>query len=102
MSIPVLVIISLVALLVMWTASTFYEWLIFQRVFDDPVKGKLASVVTALVTMTVSYDWVSGNGAFDFGALKIMAVPAIIVGLSGLYRGLKLRRKADVLPGIFE
>ena len=103
MSILVLIIISLVALLVMWAWASLLEWLIFQRVFDDPVKGKLTSVAVAWLTTIFSYDWISGNGAsFDFAGMKFTAIPAVIVALSGLYRGLKLRRKAKELPDVFE
>jgi hypothetical protein len=103
MSITTQVLLFFLTLLVMWSASTFYEWLIFQRVFDDPVKGKLSSVAAAWLTAALSSKWIGGNGAlFDPEAMKIITIPTVIIALSGLYRGLKLRKRAEVLPEVFE
>ena len=95
--------LSFLVLLLMWTVSTFYEWLVFQRVFDDPVKGKLSSVAAAWLTGALSSSGLAGNGAwFDPEAMKIIAIPTLIIAASGVYRGLKLRRRAEALPEIFQ
>jgi hypothetical protein len=99
-----MMLIAFVAGLVgVWLLSTLLEWVIFQRVFDDPVKGKLVSVVVAWIIGCVSYGYNTADGGpFQFHGFAIYTVPALIVGFFGWRRGLKLRKALFVDPEIFE
>jgi hypothetical protein len=39
-----------------------WEWVLFMRIFDDPIKGKLASVAAAYLSAALVYGFGSANG----------------------------------------
>ena len=79
-----LLIIALVAMLV--------EKAIFQRLFDDPVVGKLSSVAAGwLAVSTVAGFGMADGGPFAALAYLIYLPPAVAVAIWFYRRGLALR-----------
>lgn len=70
------------------------EWIIFQRVLDDPVKGKLGATLAAyLVGSTLGGLGGANGGPFYWNAFADYAIPAIIVGFLALWHGKRLRER---------
>jgi hypothetical protein len=68
------------------------ESAIFKRVFDDPIKGKMGSVVAAyLMGSTLAGVGGADGGPFYWGAFSDYAAPAIIVGAYAFWQGKRLR-----------
>jgi hypothetical protein len=76
--------------------SQIAEWLIFKRVFDDPVKGKATSVVAIYVLGALSFDYRAGlSGREELSGFAYYLPAALIVGFFAVRRGLKLRAQAE-------
>ena len=73
-----------------------WEFALFRRIMDDPVKGKLASVIAAYLTVTAIYGL--GTGAFN----PIYLVGAAVVGFFAVRRGIRLRDQPGALDDIEE
>lgn len=81
-------IVTLLALLV--------EKAVFQRLFDDPVAGKLWSVATGwLAASTLAGFGMADGGPFAVTAYLLYLPPALVVGFWFYRRGLKLREMID-------
>ncbi len=70
-----------------------WEFLLFKRVFDDPVKGKLASVFAAYLTASIVFGFASANGGpFQPVGFIVYLLGAIVVGVLAYRRGLTVRK----------
>ncbi len=67
--------------------SYFFEWAIFMRVMDDPVRGKVASLVAALA-VGILLSLMSANPAF--GVVSSFICAAILLPYK-IWRGMKVR-----------
>ncbi len=75
-----------------YVLSMIWEWLVFKRVFDDPLKGKIFSVVAAYLTASILYGFVSANGGpFNPAGFGNYLVGLLVVGFFAIRRGLALR-----------
>lgn len=78
--------------------SILFEKLIFQRVMDDPVKGKLGSVIAAwLAAGAIGGFGMADGGPYQWFAFVIYAFPAMGLACLAHRRGVKLRDEADTL-----
>lgn len=72
--------------------SFLWEWLVFKRVFDDPVAGKLTSVGVALLMATLLAGYgMAPRGIFAWWASIYYIPGAALLAFLGYCRGLKLR-----------
>jgi hypothetical protein len=81
-------------LVLMWIFALIWEAVIFKRVFDDPVIGKLTSAVAAWVSLFLVQMGigVSLPGAFeDFNLIAL----AILCGLA-FWSGVRLRERIRI------
>lgn len=81
----------------------FWEFAVFKRVLDDPVRGKLSSAVGAYLTVSI----LSGFGGADGGpywwpAFILYLFPALLVGALAYRRGLALRGEGGEIGEIEE
>lgn len=76
--------------------SMIWEKLVFQKIMDDPVKGKVWSVVAGWVTAgAIAGFGMANGGPYRWFAFVIYAFPAILLGALAWRRGVKLRDAAD-------
>jgi len=76
--------------------SYLWERFLFQKVMDDPVKGKLASVGAAWLTAGVIGGFGFANGGpYAWVAFGFYGVPAAVLAVFAYFRGLKLRSEQD-------
>jgi uncharacterized membrane protein len=78
--------------------------LVFSKLLDDPVKGKLASIVVAwLIAGTllalVSPQQTAGSLLAPY---IVFIVPAVLIGIYAYRRGLAIRKAQTVDVSIFE
>ncbi|MBS3927659.1 MAG: hypothetical protein KGZ65_03590 [Sphingomonadales bacterium] len=91
------------ALLGMLVGGTFgvfilyaiWEWALFMRIFDDPMRGKLASVAAAYLSAVIIYGFGSANGGpWNPGGILIYLPGALIVFVYTWRRATKLRENS--------
>lgn len=71
--------------------SMILEFAIFKRVMDDPVKGKVGSVVAALALIEVLYAWSShARPVYPIGA-GCYLLAAVIWGVFAYNKGVQAR-----------
>jgi hypothetical protein len=93
---------GLIGLLVGSTIAIYFlyaiwEFALFKRVFDDPLKGKLSSVAAAYLSGgALAGLGMADGGPFVWGAFLQYLLPAIIVAIIAYRRGLALRKKSVV------
>lgn len=76
--------------------SLIWERVLMKRAFDDPVKGKLASVLAAWLSGSAIAGWgFADGGSYRWDAFGMYAIPAIIVAAMAYYAGVKLRSQMD-------
>jgi len=76
--------------------AVLWEFFVFKRIMDDPVKGKLASVIAGYLTAaTIAGLALAGDGPFRFGGFLTYLFGAAVVGFFGVRRGLRLRDRLD-------
>jgi len=69
-----------------------WEFVLFKRVMDDPVNGKLGAVVAAYFTASfIAGFGMADGGPFAWYAFALYLIPALIVGALAYQRGSKLR-----------
>lgn len=93
----------MIALLVGATIGTYilralWEFVVFKRVMDDPLKGKIGSSVAAYLSASVLYGFGAADvdtGAFETSGFLIYLLPALIVGALAYRRGLTLRHGSE-------
>lgn len=72
--------------------SALWEWLVFKRVFDDPLKGKAISVLAGYLTASVAYGFGSANGGpFNPSGFVVYLLGAAVIGFFFIRRGMALR-----------
>lgn len=78
-----------------YVLTVIAEWLIFKRVFDDPVKGKATSVAIVYLLGALSFDYRAGlSGREELSGFAYYLPAALIVGFFAVRRGIKLREQA--------
>jgi hypothetical protein len=83
------------ALVGVYIFSQIAEWLIFKRVFNDPIKGKVTSVAAIYLLGALSFDYRAGqSGREELSGFIYYLPAALIVGFFAVRRGLKLREQA--------
>ena len=75
---------------------SIWEFVLFKRVFDDPLRGKLSALVAAYLTAATLY----GFGAADGGPYRtegfwLYLIGAIPTGIYAWHRGMKLREQPE-------
>ena len=79
-----------------------WEFVLFKRVFNDPVAGKLASVLFAYLTASLLYGFGSADGGpFNPLGFVVYLLPALVVGVLAYRRGVKIR-SASTNSGVFQ
>ena len=79
-------------LVIILILSKIWEKVLFQRVMDDPVKGKVGSVIAGWLTAgAIGGFGMADGGPYQWFAFTIYAIPAILVGFYAHWRGVKLR-----------
>lgn len=69
-----------------------WEFLLFKRIIDDPVKGKFGAVIAAYLTASLLYGLLGANGrAFNPSGFGFYLFGAAIVGFFAVKRGMRLR-----------
>jgi hypothetical protein len=92
-------------MLAMFLLGSLFEWALFKRVFDDPIKGKLASVVAGyLVGSSIAGFGKADGGPYYWPAFFDYAIPAVVVGCFAYVSGKRLKEKigADGAREVFE
>ena len=75
---------------------SIWEWALFQRIFDDPMKGKLTSVVAAYLTASILYGFGAANGGpFVLDGFIIYLLGAMVISVYAWRRASKLREQAS-------
>jgi len=83
------------AVLAIFVLSWMWE-ILFARVMDDPVQGKLASVGAAYLTASLLYGLgITDGRSFNPMGFAYYLAGAIPVALYSVYRGRKVREMAD-------
>jgi hypothetical protein len=93
--------VAILALAFLW------EKLLFQRVLDDPVAGKLSSVIAAWVSAGILAGFGSADGGpFVWSAGLVFLIPALIVAAMAYRRGKAIRERtqqaAESQASVFE
>jgi hypothetical protein len=84
-------------LIAVFVLAYLWEFLLFKRVLDDPVKGNVASVIAGWLTAgTIAGFGMANGGPFAWYAFLIYLVPALVVGTYAVSRGKKTREKIAV------
>jgi hypothetical protein len=79
-------------LIAIYLLAKLWEWALFMRVLDDPVVGKLSSVAAAWATAgTLSGFGLARGPDFVWIGYLLYLIPALILGVFGYRRGLKIR-----------
>lgn len=82
------------SLLAIYVLAWIFEKLLFQRVLDDPLKGKVFSVAAAWFTAgSIAGFGFADGGPFYWPAYLIYWPAALIIGGLAWRRGLQLRRE---------
>ncbi|WEK47668.1 MAG: hypothetical protein P0Y56_05080 [Candidatus Andeanibacterium colombiense] len=69
-----------------------WEYVLFKRIMDDPVRGKLLSVMAAYLTASVVYGFASARGGpFNPAGFIAYALGAVVVGFFAVRRGVRLK-----------
>lgn len=78
-----------------WILSMLAEYLIFKRVMNDPLKGKMAAVVTgyALAVLIAGYGMANGGPPRFAYASGVYFIGLLLVGFFNYRKGLKLREE---------
>lgn len=72
--------------------SWLIEWALTSRYFDDPVQGKVASVIAAFAVGLTLYTL---NGRDFITAVLAYGIPAILVGMWKYRSGVRQRDKSS-------
>lgn len=77
-----------------WLFSFLFEWLIFKRVCDDPVTGKVGSVIAAFVFAVVVVSITSPYGIDTYYIGYVIG--ACVVGAFAHRAGVRLREQLEI------
>lgn len=83
--------------LLIYILQMAWEMALFMRVCNDPLKGKIGSVLAAYLTAgTIAGFGMADGGPYAWHAFSNDAywIPALIIGVFAIFRGLKLRAEA--------
>jgi hypothetical protein len=81
-------------LIAVYLLTLLWEFLLFKRVLDDPVTGKMSSVTAAWLTAgTLGGFGMADGGPYAWQAFLIYLFPALVVGGFAYRRGMKLREE---------
>ncbi|WP_292927476.1 hypothetical protein [Novosphingobium sp. PASSN1] len=72
------------------------EWLIFKRIFNDPLKGKVGSTLAAYFCASIIYGFTTARGGpWRPDGFFLYFLGMLVVGFFATKRGLKLRDTID-------
>ena len=80
------------ALLAMMVLSFILEWALFKRVMDDPVAGKVGSLIFALVLASIIFML---NGNPNTAALLFYGAAALLLLPCKIWRGMGTRARLE-------
>ncbi|MBA16624.1 MAG: hypothetical protein CMN73_09760 [Sphingomonas sp.] len=84
------------SLIAIYLLAALWEWLLFKRVLDDPLMGKLLSVGAAWLTSGVLGGFgMADRGPYYWPAFLIYAPAAAILALFAYRRGMQLREEIE-------
>ncbi|TFI56305.1 hypothetical protein E2493_20865 [Sphingomonas parva] len=85
------------ALVAVFVLAFLWEKILLQRILDDPVKGKVGSVIAAWLTASAVW-WFStaGQSAYSVRGLVAYAVAAALLGVLAFHRGARLREEIEL------
>jgi len=90
------------SLMAVFILAWVFEKILFQRIFDDPVKGKTVSVAAAwLVTGTIGGFGFADGGPYFWPAFLAYLPAAIVLGLLAYRRGLRIRKENETADAGF-
>ena len=73
-----------------------WEWALFMRIMDDPMRGKLLSVLAAYFTASTVYGFGAANGGpYILDGFAIYLVGGLIVSIYAWNRANKLKSASD-------
>lgn len=76
----------------MFLLYSIWEFVLFRRIFSDPVKNKFSAAIAAYLTgATFAGLGNADGGSFDWSAYLQYLIPALIVGGLAVRRAIKLR-----------
>jgi hypothetical protein len=79
-------------LIAIYLLAVLWEWALFKRVLDDPLKGTLLSVTAGWLTSgTLAGFGMADGGTFQWAAFLAYAPAALIIGFFAYRRGQSLR-----------
>lgn len=79
-------------LIAIYALASLWEWALFKRISDNPITGKVSSVVAAWLTgSTLAGFGMADGGPFAWSAFLTYLIPAIPVGFLFYRRGVKIR-----------
>lgn len=74
--------------------SLIWEKLLFKRVTDDPLIGKVGSVAAAWLTAGTIGGWgLADGGEYQWRAFGVYFFPALVIGALAVRAGLRSRRE---------
>ncbi|MCW3837892.1 hypothetical protein ACFQ1E_18375 [Sphingomonas canadensis] len=83
-------------LIAIYVLHMLWEFILFKRVFNDPVAGKLLSVVAAYCTSSAIYGFAAANGGpYRWDGFTAYLIPALVVGIFAGLRGMRLRKEIE-------
>jgi len=72
--------------------AALWEWVIFKRVFDDPLKGKMSSVGAAWLTGGFLAGWgMADGGPYYWPAFLLYFPSALVIAFFAYRKGHRLR-----------
>lgn len=75
---------------------SIWEWVLFRRIMDDPLKGKMLSLLAAYLTAAIIWGFGAADGGpFRTDGFFLYLVGAVPVGVYAYHRGNKLRREPN-------
>jgi hypothetical protein len=90
-------------LLIIYLLQMLWEFALFRRVLDDPLKGKIASTFTAYLTVSILGGFGAANGGPYAWIAFLQYLPsALVLGAFATKRGLALRAQSRELEGTFD
>ena len=98
---PILIGELVGSLFAIYLLYVLWEFVLFKRVFDDPVKGKICSVAAAYLMDCTMRGFIRADGGpFVWGFFLLHLFPALIVGAFAYRRGLALRQGSNPQEGL--
>jgi hypothetical protein len=83
-------------LVAVYLMAALWEWALFKRVLDDPLKGKLVSASVGWLTSGAIAGWgMADGGPYNWSAFLIYLPAALVISFFAYRRGMALREQTD-------